>query len=81
VIDKTGLTGLYDFTLKFAHEGRVAGLMGPLGAPPGAPAPTVDQDAPALSVALQEQLGLKLEAARGPVEVVVIDTLEKPTFD
>jgi uncharacterized protein (TIGR03435 family) len=80
VIDKTGLTGLYDFTLKFAFEGRMPGLMGPLGVPPGA-APTVDPDAPSLSAALQDQLGLKLEGARGPVEIVVIDRFEKPTLD
>ena len=79
VIDKTGLTGLYDLTLKFAFEGRMPGIMGPLGVPPGAP--PVDPDAPSLSAALQEQLGLKLEGARGPVEVVVIDTFEKPTLD
>jgi uncharacterized protein (TIGR03435 family) len=78
VIDKTGLTGLYDVTLKFAYEGRMPGVMGPLGAPPGAP---VDPDAPSLSAALQEQLGLKLEGARGPVEIVVIDRFEKPTLD
>ena len=78
VIDKTGLTGLYDFTLEFAYEGRMPGLMGALGVPPGAP---VNPDAPSLSAALQEQLGLKLEAARGPVEVVVIDKLEKPTLE
>jgi uncharacterized protein (TIGR03435 family) len=81
VIDKTGLTGLYDVTLKFAFEGRMPGMMGPLGAPPGAQAPAADPDVPALSVALQEQLGLKLAAARGPVEIVVIDRIEKPTFD
>ena len=81
VIDKTGLTGLYDFTLKFAYEGRMAGLMGPLGVPSGAPAPIVDPDSPSLSAALQEQLGLKLEGARGRVEVVVIDKFEKPTLD
>ena len=80
VIDKTGLTGPYDVTLEFAFEGRMPGMMGPLGVPPGAP-PTVDPDAPSLSAALQEQLGLKLESARGPVEVVVIDTFEKPTLD
>jgi uncharacterized protein (TIGR03435 family) len=57
------------------------GVMGPLGAPPGAQPPAPDPDAPALSVALQEQLGLKLEATRGPVEVIVIDRIEKPTFD
>ena len=46
-----------------------------------AAAPTVDPDAASLSAALQEQLGLKLESARGPVEVVVIDKFEKPTLD
>jgi uncharacterized protein (TIGR03435 family) len=80
VIDKTGLTGLYDFTLKFAFEGRMPGIMGPLGVPPDA-AQTADPDAPSLSAALQEQLGLKLEGARGPVEIVVIDRFEKPTLD
>jgi uncharacterized protein (TIGR03435 family) len=77
VIDKTGLTGLYDFTLEFAYEGRMPGLMGALGAPPA----PVNPDAPSLSAALQEQLGLKLEPARGPVEVVVIDKFEKPTLE
>ena len=79
VIDKTGLTGLYDLTLKFAYEGRMPGVMGPLGTQ--GPPPPVDPDAPSLSAALQEQLGLKLEGSRGPVEVVVIDKFEKPTFD
>jgi uncharacterized protein (TIGR03435 family) len=79
VLDKTGLTGLYDFSLKYAPElGRNAG---PFGPPPGAPPPAVDPDAPSLPAALQEQLGLKLEGARGPVEVVVIDKFEKPTLD
>lgn len=83
VIDKTGLTGLYDFTLKFAPElGRAAGPLALFGPPPpGAPVQALDPDAPSLSTALQEQLGLKLERARGPVEVAVIDKLEKPTLD
>ena len=84
VIDRTGLTGLYDFTLKFAPEGiRAGGPMGPTltRLMAQAPASPADPDAPSLSVALQEQLGLKLENARGPVEVVVIDRLEKPTPD
>ena len=78
VIDKTGLTGLYDFTLRYAPEGRVLGPFGPV---PGAPPPVVDPDAPGLSVALQEQLGLKLESSRGPVEVLVVDRIERPTLD
>ena len=81
VIDKTGLTGMYDFLLKFAPDSAnspgIFKLLSP-GVPPPA---TSDANSPSLAAALQEQLGLKLEAARGPVEVVVIDTLEKPTLD
>jgi uncharacterized protein (TIGR03435 family) len=78
VIDKTGLTGLYDYTLKFAPTGRGAG---PFATLPGPPPPPDDPDAPGLTTAVQEQLGLRLESTRGPVEIVVIDTLEKPTLD
>jgi bla regulator protein BlaR1 len=76
VIDRTGLTGVYDLTLKWTPEPipSVLGL-------PQAPPPPADPDAPNIFTALQEQLGLKLEAGRGPVEVVVIDRLEKPTLD
>lgn len=83
VIDKTGLAGMYDFALTFAFEGRTAGPLGPAGAPqpPGTPPPPIDPDSASLSVALQEQLGLKFERARGQVEVVVIDRLERPTLD
>ena len=83
VVDKTGLTGMYDFALKFAFEGRTAGPLGllPLPQAPGAPPAPIDLDAAGLSVALQEQLGLRLESARGPVEIAVIDRLEKPTLD
>ena len=76
VIDRTGLTGLYDLTLKWTPE-AIPSL---LGLPP-APLPPADPDAPNIFTALQEQLGLKLEAGRGPVEVIVIDRLEKPTLD
>ena len=78
VIDKTGLTGLFDLALKFAPEGRHTGLIQQF---PSAQTPPVDPDVPSLSAALQEQLGLKLESARGPVEVVVIDRFERPTPD
>jgi uncharacterized protein (TIGR03435 family) len=70
VIDRTGLTGRYDYTLKWMPEPGI-----------GPPGPPVDPDAPNVFTAVQEQLGLKLESARGPVEVVVIDRLEKPTLD
>ncbi len=80
VIDKTELAGLYDFTLEFAPESAgPAGLFKLLS--PGVPTPAVDPGAPSLAAALQEQLGLKLEGARGPVEVIVIDTFERPALD
>lgn len=79
VVDKTGLTGLYDVNLKYAHDGRATGLLGLLGA--SVPVPDVDPDAPSIFTAVQEQLGLKLESARGPVEVVVVDKLERPALD
>jgi uncharacterized protein (TIGR03435 family) len=79
VVDKTGLDGLYDYTLKYAADsGGVAGPFALLG---GAPPPPVDPDAPSFTTAVQEQLGLRLENARGAVEVVVIDKFERPTFD
>jgi len=84
VIDKTELTGVYDFTLKFAPEGvRASGPLGPtLTLLQGqVQSPPADPNAPSLSAALEEQLGLKLESSRGPVEVVVIDRLERPTPD
>ena len=81
VIDATGLTGSYDFTLTFMPDPGGRGM--PAGLPPpGAPdLPAIDPNAPALPTALQEQLGLKLESAKGPVEMVVIDSIEQPSED
>jgi uncharacterized protein (TIGR03435 family) len=68
VVDRTGLEGRFELALRYTM--------------PGAPAPTDStQRAPELFTALQEQLGLKLEATRGPVEVLVIDSAEHPTND
>jgi uncharacterized protein (TIGR03435 family) len=77
VIDRTGLSGIYDLTLKWAPETGAPSLLGL----PATPPPPADPDAPNIFTAVQEQLGLKLEPGRGPVEVIVIDRLEKPTFD
>jgi uncharacterized protein (TIGR03435 family) len=76
VIDKTGLTGNFDFELKWTPDRM------PPGAPSGTPAlPANDPNAPSIFTALQEQLGLKLESAKNLVEVLVIDHVERPTPD
>jgi uncharacterized protein (TIGR03435 family) len=73
VVDRTGLTGLFDILLEFASERR------PLqAAAPNAPNPTADIPPPTLRAALQEQLGLKLETEKGPLDVLVIDSAERP---
>jgi uncharacterized protein (TIGR03435 family) len=87
VTDMTGLTKNYDFTLDFAPEngGMIKGLpMPPPGPSPDggggamhSPDPPAGGEVATLAVALQEQLGLKLEAKKGPVDLLVIDHLEK----
>jgi uncharacterized protein (TIGR03435 family) len=80
VLDRTELTGNYDFELTYSPEGIGSAFP---GGPPllnGGPAP-VDPNAPTLFTALQEQLGLKLDSQRGPVDVVVIDRVEQPVAD
>ncbi|HTB11885.1 MAG TPA: M56 and DUF3738 domain-containing protein [Bryobacteraceae bacterium] len=77
VIDKTGLTGKYDVTLKFTlDESQLARWRMPGATPPPAPA---DASGPSLFTALAEQLGLKLESQKAPVEILVIDRAEKPS--
>ena len=80
VIDKSGLTDRFDFTLTWMPDTGRGGPIGPL--PPGMPElPPIDPNAPSLFTALQEQLGLKLESGRGPVQVVVVDSIQPPTED
>jgi len=69
VVDRTGLTGSWDFELAFAAENR------------GPDAPPADPNAPSFFTAIQEQLGLKLDSTKGPVEVLVIDSVERPVED
>lgn len=77
VLDRTGLTGSFDFDLTFTPDQLPQGPP-----PPGAPPlPPIDPNGPSIFTALQEQLGLKLESTRGPVEVLVIDRVEQPTPD
>jgi uncharacterized protein (TIGR03435 family) len=79
VIDRTGITGLFDFHLEFAPDEATPGLRGPLpdGGDPNRPSDQTGGQS--IFTALQQQLGLKLEAAKGPVEFLVIDHVERPT--
>jgi len=81
VIDKTGLTGSYDVKLTWTPE---EGQMmipggGPGGAGEGRPEAGAIDSGPSIFTAIQEQLGLKLEPAKGPVEMIVVDKADKPT--
>jgi len=79
VVDRTGLTGTYDFTLKYVPN--LAGLRAsPVDAPSAQPAGAVsDSNHPTLLEVIQDQLGLKLVFGKGPLEVVVIDHIERPS--
>jgi uncharacterized protein (TIGR03435 family) len=68
VVNRTGLEGTFDFELQFTRE--TSGTSNQL--PP---------DAPSIFTAVQEQLGLRLETARGPVQFLVIDSVQQPTPD
>lgn len=69
VVDRSGLEGKWDLALTYTPESRLAAGTSP------------DPSAPDLFTALQEQLGLKLESTQGPVNVFVIDRLERPVQD
>ena len=74
VIDKTGLTGNFDITAEWTPDDSQAASPLPADAPP----PPGDVG-PSIFTAFQEQLGLKLESQRGPVEIFVVDRAEKPS--
>lgn len=63
VLDRTGLTGLFDYNIVFSREDNPSDANGP----------------PALATALQEEMGLRLEKTRSQVEIIVVDHVEKPT--
>lgn len=79
VIDKTGFTGTFDVRLEFAPDDSLGGLPTPAG-PNDPKVPTIppDPNHPTIFAAVQQQLGIKVEATKGPVEVVVIDRVERP---
>jgi bla regulator protein BlaR1 len=82
VLDRTELTGNFDFTLDFTPEQLPKRAPGtPADQPIRMNGVDIDPDGASIFTALQEQLGLKLESTRGPVEVLVIDRVEQPTPD
>ena len=88
VIDKTGLTGAYDFTLEWTPEsgpGLGPGFASSGASVPGkepsrldSPAPD-EPNGPSIFSAIQEQLGLKLESRKAPTDIIVIESVEKPS--
>ncbi len=70
VTDRTGLSGTYDVELRWNPVGLAA-----------APPADATSDSPDIFTAVREQLGLSLESSRGPVDVLVIDRVERPTED
>ena len=79
VIDQTGLAGRFDFHLEWTPDEATVAPSDP-GRPDDSAKPglSVNPGGPSIFSALQEQLGLKLEATKDPVEVVVIDHVERP---
>jgi uncharacterized protein (TIGR03435 family) len=75
VVNKTGLDGSYDFTLTWTAEPRSAPET------PAAPDSQPDVNGPSIFTALQEQLGVRLQAAKGPVDLIIIDHAEKPDLN
>jgi uncharacterized protein (TIGR03435 family) len=82
LVDRTGLTGNFDIELQWTPDNLPPR---PAGAPADQPirinGQDVDPGGPSLFTAMQEQLGLKLEGTRAPVDVLVIDRLEQPSPD
>jgi uncharacterized protein (TIGR03435 family) len=79
VIDKTGLTGTYDLNLTWAPD-QESGPMFKAGDSSQQKAdPAPDSTGASIFTALQEQLGLKLQSAKGPVDTIVVDHIEMPS--
>ncbi len=82
VLDRTGLAGRYDFTLQYSRDENQGAMFRASDSGSGAAsAPPPDSAGPTIFTALQEQLGLKLEATKGPVDILVIDHIDMPTED
>ncbi len=80
VVDRTGLAGAYDVDLNWTPD-QIPRPAGGGDQPVQVNGATVDPNGPSLFTALQEQLGLKLESTKGPVDVLVVERAEKPAED
>jgi uncharacterized protein (TIGR03435 family) len=69
VIDRTGLEGTWDFEFAYARERRLSAT------------DTADTGLPSIFTAIEEQLGLRLESTKAPVQILVIDRVERPSPD
>ena len=74
VLDRTGLSGRYTMQLTWTP-----GNIPPRPADAPADMPVIDPNGPSIGTAVQEQLGLRLQPSTGPVDVVVIDSVQQPT--
>ena len=75
VVDETGLTGRYDVTLTYTPDAVV------LDPATRAEFPAIDPDGPSLCTALREQLGLRLQSRRGPVDVLLVEQVQPTSPD
>ena len=76
VVDRTGLNGAFDLDLHWTPDQLPQQRIGTPEVPP-----IIDPNGASIFTALQEQLGLKLESTKGPVDLLVIDHVEQPTPD
>ena len=77
VFDKTGISGLFSYSVRFAHDDTTPGEF-----PPGLPSPSPQADVPAgpsVFTVLEQQLGLKLVTEKGPREYLMIDSVQHPS--
>ena len=82
IVDRTGLSGNFDLELTYTPDQMPARAPGtPADQPVVANGVAIDPNGPSIFTAIQEQLGLKLESTKGPVEVLVVDSVEHPTED
>ena len=88
IVDQTGLKDRYDFSLRWTPEATGRPMFrgqGPMAGGNGAPTmgtvPAPSPSGPSIFTALQEELGLKLKPAKGPVQVLIVDHIEPPTPD